>query len=251
MFYQIKDKSTANNFKNAMTDGNMIVLYYADWCGYCQQFKPVWEDLKKKMVSSSKPMCHIGEVESANMHHLPDVEVRSYPTILFYKQRRDTPSQQKKKKTYLDVKKENTKLTKSINSFQELIQNMMGNPVSTKDETTKKHVIPFEEERSIANLLKFIRKNADSKTLKMGKKVVKRPTTPKKSAMGNLTQKLAGTRKTKKRRAISKTQTKGKKMKQSKGKKGQDAKSLKKYKNAKKEDKKTEKEIMNSFKNEL
>ena len=68
MFYQVKDKNTAQTFKNALNDGNIMVLYYADWCGYCQQFKPVWEDLKKKMKTrTNADLCHLGEVESSNI----------------------------------------------------------------------------------------------------------------------------------------------------------------------------------------
>ena len=83
MFYQVNNKQTAETFKNAIHEGDILVLYYANWCGYCQQFKPEWELLKQKIEKD--PLCHIGEVESAYMSHLPDVEITSYPTILFYK----------------------------------------------------------------------------------------------------------------------------------------------------------------------
>jgi len=162
MFYHLKDKKTASTFKKAITDGNIIVLYHADWCGYCQRFKPVWEELKKKLTNGRNPMCHIGEVESANMQHLPDVEVRSYPTILFYKQKSKT-SNKTKTKTHLDtpdVKPKQDNQDKQLNSFQELIQNMMMKPEMTNEgESAKDNVVPFDgEDRSINNLLNFIRK---------------------------------------------------------------------------------------------
>lgn len=258
MFYQVKDKNTAQTFKKVLNDGNIIVLYYADWCGYCQQFKPVWEDLKKKMEKGGNAsLCHLGEVESSNMHHLPDVEVKSYPTILFYKHQKQVPKKEenknKKHKPTLptpDGKKENIKNTKPINSFQELIQSMM-NKTPEKGEDSKDNVVPFEEERSIDNLLTFIRKNADKKALTSSKKTVKQLDKSKsKPAMVNLTKKIAMVK-------DSKSKTKKNKMnkvpkKQVKNKKtSNNTQSLKEYKNAKKNDKAMEKEIMNSFKNEI
>ena len=260
MFYQVKDKNTAQTFKNVLNDGNIMVLYYADWCGYCQQFKPVWEDLKKKMKKGANAnLCHLGEVESSNMHHLPDVEVKSYPTILFYKHQKQIPKKEeiKNKKHQstlpsLDEKKENITNTKPINSFQELIQSMM-NKTQEKGEDSKDNVVPFEEERSIDNLLTFIRKNADKKVLISSKKKVKQldKSKPKsKPAMVNLTKKIAMIKdsksKTKKNKMtkVSKKQVKNKKT-------SNNTQSLKEYKNAKKNDKTIEKEIMNSFKNEI
>ena len=245
MFYQLKDKSSASNFKKAINDGNIIILYHADWCGYCQRFKPIWEDLKKKLNSTSKPMCHIGEVESANMHHLPDVEVRSYPTILFYKSKLNTSMPNKPHLSTPDIK---PKQDKQLNSFQELIQNMMKPQMDTEGESSKDNVIPFDgEDRTIDNLLNFIRKNADTKAITNNKK------TPS-SKMVNLTKKIANTKLTKnnsKGMSSKGKNSKTKKRRQSKSKKNTVEPSLKKYKKAKEQDKETEKEIMNSFKNEL
>ena len=260
MFYQVKDKSTAPPFKKAMSDGNIIVLYHADWCGYCQRFKPVWEELKKKLNNGRNPMCHIGEVESANMHHIPDVEVRSYPTILFYKPK---PNVNMKTKPHLATPDVKPKPDKQVNSFQELVQNMMKPQMETQGESAKDNVIPFDgEDRTIDNLLKFIRKNADTKVMKSAKKVVVKSNVDTKnkkikSKMINLTKKIANTKLSKKNsKALSskgkKSKTKKSKVsKHSKGTKKTEEPSLKKYKKAKKQDKTTEKEIMNSFKNDM
>jgi thiol-disulfide isomerase/thioredoxin len=268
MFYHLKDKQSTPTFKKAISDGNIIVLYHADWCGYCQRFKPVWEELKKKLTNGRNPMCHIGEVESANMHHLPNVEVRSYPTILFYKQKPKT-SNNTKTKTYLatpDVKPKQDNQDKQLNSFQELIQNMMMmKPEMTNEgESAKDNVVPFDgEDRSIDNLLNFIRKNADTKAMKTAKKVVKDVVNAKNKKkqstvkMVNLTKKIADTNLTKKNSKVLNNKVKDSKTKKrtvsknSKGMKKVEEPSLKKYKKAKKQDKTTEQEIMNSFKNEL
>ena len=265
MFYQVKNKNTAPTFKKAISDGNIIVLYHADWCGYCQRFKPVWEELKKKLTTSAKPMCHIGEVESANMHHLPDVEVRSYPTILFYKPKSNANMETKPHLATPDVKPKQDKQVKQLNSFQELIQNMMKPQMVKEGESAKDNVVPFDgEDRTIDNLLNFIRKNADTKAMKSAKKVVvksnvdankkTRTTTPN---MINLTKKIADTKLTKKNskvlnNKVNDSKTKKRKVsKNSKGMKKGEEPSLKKYKKAKKQDNKTRNEIMNSFMNDM
>lgn len=263
MLYQLKDKSSAHNFQNALKEGNIIVLYYADWCGYCQQFKPVWEELKKRLSKQSKPICHIGEVESANMQHLPDVEVRSYPTIQFYKKKGSKSI--KSKKPHLDTRQDAIPKVKPANTFQEFVQNIM--KTKPQDKPQDKHIVPFEgEDRTIANLLKFIRKQAD------GKSITKKP------KMVNLSTKIAMTKLSKtlpvkKNNKVGKdTKKKGEKTKKnintlvtnnvSKTKKRKSGRKSKKsttnntqtlqdYKNAKKSDKDVGKDIMNSFKNEL
>ena len=264
MFYQVKNKNTAPTFKKAISNGNIIVLYHADWCGYCQRFKPVWEELKKKLTTSAKPMCHIGEVESANMHHLPDVEVRSYPTILFYKPKSNVNMKNKPHLATPDVKPKQDKQVKQLNSFQELIQNMMKPQMVKEGESAKDNVVPFDgEDRTIDNLLNFIRKNADTKAMKTAKKVVKDVVNAKNKKkqptvkMINLTKKIADTKLTKKNSKVLNNKVKDsktKKRKVSKNSKGMnktEEPSLKKYKKAKKQDKETEKEIMNSFMNDM
>lgn len=263
MFYQVKDKNTAPAFKKAISEGNILVLYHADWCGYCQRFKPVWEELKEKLNNGRNPMCHIGEVESTNMHHLPDVEVTSYPTILFYKQKLQT-SNKTKTKTLLATPDVKPKQIKQVNSFQALIQNMMKPQMNTIAESVDTNVVPFDgEDRTINNLLNFIRKNADTKTMKSAKKVVVKSNVGANKKkhytshnMVNLTKKIAATKLTKKNSKALNSKVKYSKTKKrkvsnnskSKGKTEVDP-SLKKYKKAKKQDKKTEKEIMYSFKN--
>lgn len=48
----IKYKKKYLNIKNTMSGGSIpdikITLFSADWCGYCNRFKPEWEKLKKK-----------------------------------------------------------------------------------------------------------------------------------------------------------------------------------------------------------
>ena len=51
MKYKSKYLSLKREKTNAMTGGatnlNEIILFKAKWCGYCDNFKPIWEDLDK------------------------------------------------------------------------------------------------------------------------------------------------------------------------------------------------------------
>lgn len=256
MFYQIKDKHNAQTFKNVINEGNIIVLYYADWCGYCQRFKPVWEELKKKL-KSNKPMCHIGEVESANMHYLPDVEVSSYPTILFYKPKTRADTKDKSKSHYT-TPDEKPKIEKKLNSFQDLIQNMMSPQMNTEGESAKDNVVPFDgEDRTIKNLLTFIRKNTNDTSSKSKFNKVSNNLSTR--SVNNLSKKIAMTKLLSNKKGSTKRSKKGSTKRKKKGstkkrrvsKSNSGESSLKKYKRAKKEDKKLKLEIMNSFKTDL
>ncbi len=54
MSYSEKYAKYKNKYTLAAQSGGMslpevnIVLYSADWCGYCTEFKPIWENLQKK-----------------------------------------------------------------------------------------------------------------------------------------------------------------------------------------------------------
>lgn len=74
-------------FTNMFNKGNVIVLFYANWCGYCQMMKPAWNSFKEKCANDSKyKNINIAEVES---EFIEDVkmgeEAEGYPTIKFYK----------------------------------------------------------------------------------------------------------------------------------------------------------------------
>lgn len=68
------------NTKLETTQGNLnkkqVILYYADWCGHCKQFKPEWEKFKKiaKNVTTKEFTCD-------NNKNGCD-KIKGYPTII-------------------------------------------------------------------------------------------------------------------------------------------------------------------------
>lgn len=67
------------------------VLFYADWCGHCQNFKPEYKKFSDKALFINVYALNIDEnkslIESINEYNKenPDFMVKSFPTLWFYK----------------------------------------------------------------------------------------------------------------------------------------------------------------------
>jgi thioredoxin-like negative regulator of GroEL len=78
------------SFAAHMRKGRICVLYYADWCGFCQQLKPEWESLKRQHVNNNRAKFRLVEIESAALAKLKEVlmptivDIDSFPTINLY-----------------------------------------------------------------------------------------------------------------------------------------------------------------------
>ena len=70
-----------NNINNAVEpfDGtnNKLVLYYTSWCGWSQQFLPIWNEFKNKY-----PNIITETIECSNNNCQT---IKGYPTIIYYK----------------------------------------------------------------------------------------------------------------------------------------------------------------------
>eukprot|EP00455_Lapot_gusevi_P011784 TRINITY_DN154_c0_g1_i2.p2 TRINITY_DN154_c0_g1~~TRINITY_DN154_c0_g1_i2.p2 ORF type:complete len:470 (+),score=215.22 TRINITY_DN154_c0_g1_i2:71-1480(+) len=70
------------NFKELVLDSsqNVLVEFYAPWCGHCKSLKPIYEKLGAQFKDDSSVI--IGAVD-ATANDVP-VEIEGFPTILFY-----------------------------------------------------------------------------------------------------------------------------------------------------------------------
>jgi thiol-disulfide isomerase/thioredoxin len=57
-----------------------LILFYADWCGHCQTFMPIWDEFKTKI---NKEEYNIIKIESANPFTKKIQVVQGYPTIFY------------------------------------------------------------------------------------------------------------------------------------------------------------------------
>ena len=60
---------------------DVLVKYYAPWCGHCKKLAPVWEELAEHY--KDEPNLVIAKFD-ATANEAEGVEVRGYPTLIFY-----------------------------------------------------------------------------------------------------------------------------------------------------------------------
>ena len=61
-----------------------ITLYYAEWCGHCQQFKPTWEALKPMFDKHN--IKHAEYEDNTNSDMITKAGIEGFPTIRIKKQ---------------------------------------------------------------------------------------------------------------------------------------------------------------------
>lgn len=79
MVHDLKDKS----FEDLLKEGkNVVVQYYADWCGPCQMLKPVLEQVSEEMDDVTFYRVDIEEHRDLAVN----AGVQSIPTVVFYQE---------------------------------------------------------------------------------------------------------------------------------------------------------------------
>lgn len=75
-FYMVRNKINEYN----KGKGKWIVLYYADWCGFCHSFLPVWKEFEKQKSKTNKIKIEMKDFSKLNYN--PEIE--GYPTVHLY-----------------------------------------------------------------------------------------------------------------------------------------------------------------------
>ena len=140
LIQNINNSKKAQLVLNKTKNNNVLVYYYASWCGYCQQFKDEWDKIKKDITKNNT--CDIVEVESEELKYVPKLKThfKGFPTLILYT-----------KKEFTNSKKNNKGL---INLF------MNNNDESVLPSNAKK----YENERTLEEVMKFLNLHLNSKT---------------------------------------------------------------------------------------
>jgi len=60
----------------------MLVLAYADWCGHCKTFKPIWNDFKRKYGK----VLDVRELNAdKDGETIKEMNIQGFPTIFMLK----------------------------------------------------------------------------------------------------------------------------------------------------------------------
>ncbi len=68
--------------KAVKTKKPMIVFFYTDWCGYCQRFAPVFDEVTKdSKVKKNFAIAYVNCEKQENQKHMQEYSVNAFPTV--------------------------------------------------------------------------------------------------------------------------------------------------------------------------
>ena len=78
MYIIVNSNDDLNKLQQVKNSSNVLVWYYADWCGHCQMMKDEWEKLVE-----SKPNVSLAKVSDTYVK--PSDNIMGFPTLKLFK----------------------------------------------------------------------------------------------------------------------------------------------------------------------
>lgn len=79
-------ETNPTSFEKDIHSGKKLVLFYADWCGYCKKIKPDWDAAASKVNQKSDIKMikiNVGDAKDAKQQQIANAyNIQGYPTIL-------------------------------------------------------------------------------------------------------------------------------------------------------------------------
>ena len=92
MFFLPKMISSIEGFEvkpaeldSQLSGGKKLVLFYADWCGHCKKFKPVWDEVAGGVNTDGQQKLvkvNVGDSSEESEKIMKDYKVDGFPTIV-------------------------------------------------------------------------------------------------------------------------------------------------------------------------
>ena len=79
-FVTLDDKDAVINASNEKVQ---VLWFFAEWCGHCQNMRAEWETAVTKAAKTGTATWHKVDCAAAGLTFAHDMEVQSFPTIMF------------------------------------------------------------------------------------------------------------------------------------------------------------------------
>lgn len=66
-------------------DHDVLVEFYAPWCGHCQKLAPIWDELGRTAKQNGQKIVVAKMDATANEVDVPGLAVQGFPTIYYFK----------------------------------------------------------------------------------------------------------------------------------------------------------------------
>ena len=88
MHLKVIDDSNIKDFNSKFKKGNWIILYYADWCGHCQNLKPTWNEYVERNVNNKA--LNIAEIPDTSFGKLASQPMTNgFPSIKMFNNQKE------------------------------------------------------------------------------------------------------------------------------------------------------------------